>query len=106
MDEAAWAAMCPPVRQRYAAEGVTGAGATATAAGGGRRLGRSLVLGPLRGVAALRLARRPPPATFPRRARILLIQPDNLGGMLLTTPVMRLLKAVLPDCELTVMAGA
>jgi ADP-heptose:LPS heptosyltransferase len=118
MDEAAWAAMCPPVRQRYAAEGITGAGATAPAApaapaapglsgkGGGRRLGRALVLGPLHRVAAFRLARRPAPAALPQRARILLIQPDNLGGMLLTTPVMRLLKAALPDCELTVMAGA
>jgi ADP-heptose:LPS heptosyltransferase len=111
MDEAAWAAMCPPVRQRYAAEGVAGAGAAAPTApagrgAGGRRLGRSLVLGPLRWVADFRLARRPPPAALPRRARILLIQPDNLGGMLLTTPVMRLLKSALPDCELTVMAGA
>ena len=66
--------MCPPVRLRYAAEGVTGAGATPPAAlaapgkGGGRRLSRALVLGPLRRVAAFRLARRPAPATLPAGA--------------------------------------
>jgi ADP-heptose:LPS heptosyltransferase len=103
MDEAAWAAMCPPVRQRYAAEGKSGAAAPAAPAG--RRPGRALVLGALRRVARWRLARRPAPATLPARARILVVQPDNLGGMLLTTPVLRLLKAGLPECELTVMAG-
>jgi ADP-heptose:LPS heptosyltransferase len=92
MDEAAWAAMCPPVRQRYAA-------------GGRSRRGRAIVLGLLRRVAHVRLARRRPPPALPDNARILAIQPDNLGGMLLTTPALRLLKAGLPGCELTVMAG-
>jgi ADP-heptose:LPS heptosyltransferase len=92
MDEAAWAAMCPPVRERYAS-------------GGRSRRGRAVVLGVLRRVAHFRLARRTPPPPLPEHARILAIQPDNLGGMLLTTPALRLLKAGLPGCELTVLAG-
>ena len=63
------------------------------------------MLGALRQVARYRLHRRGPPAPLPPNARILAIQPDNLGGMLLTTPALRLLKAALPECELTVMAG-
>jgi ADP-heptose:LPS heptosyltransferase len=56
-------------------------------------------------VARYRLRQRGPPGTLPPNARILAIQPDNLGGLLLTTPALRLLKAGLPECELTVMAG-
>ncbi|MGH2355003.1 MAG: glycosyltransferase family 9 protein, partial [Chloroflexota bacterium] len=44
-------------------------------------------------------------AAIPVDARILAIQPDHLGGMLLTTPALRLLKQAFPTGELTVLAG-
>ena len=108
MDEAAWAALCPPVRQRYLAEGgQPGQGQQGSSAARvqARERGRAVMLGALRQVARFRLRRRGPPGPLPSNARILAVQPDNLGGMLLTTPALRLLKAGLPACELTVMAG-
>jgi ADP-heptose:LPS heptosyltransferase len=105
VDEAAWAALCPPVRERYLAEGGQPGPGQSAARVQARERGRALMLGALRQVSRFRLRRRGPPGPLPPNARILAVQPDNLGGMLLTTPALRLLKAGLPECELTVMAG-
>ena len=109
MDSAAWAALCPPVRERYLAEGRQPGSVQPAGRQQGRarvrQRGRALLLGALHQVTRYRLRRRGPPGPLPPNARILVIQPDNLGGMLLTTPALRLLKAGLPECELTVMAG-
>src|SRR5204862_2532338 len=42
---------------------------------------------------------------IPPDVRILAIQPDNLGGALLTSAAYRLIKAALPTAYLTVLAG-
>ena len=42
---------------------------------------------------------------LPVDARILVVQPDHLGGMLASTPAMRLIKETLPTAEVTVLAG-
>ncbi len=98
----AWPAMCPPARARYLADGRP-------------RRGRALILRWLRWQAARRLAGggecpddRSGPAqlhAIPEDPRILAIQPDHLGGMLLTTPALRLLKGAWPRSEITVLAG-
>ncbi len=51
--------------------------------------------------AAARQARLPLPGT----ARILLIRPDHLGDLLLTTPVLQALKTRAPDGRITMMVG-
>jgi ADP-heptose:LPS heptosyltransferase len=51
--------------------------------------------------AALQQARAPLPGT----ARILLIRPDHLGDLLLTTPVLPALKTWAPDARITMMVG-
>ncbi len=95
---AAWPAMCLPVRARYAA-GLSVAPHRRVRAFLDRWLVRE---------AQRRLARLPPGASqapLPPAARILAIRPDHLGDVLLTTPALRLLKAALPACEITVLAG-
>lgn len=50
---------------------------------------------------ASRLAHRPQGA----HPRILLLRPDYLGDLLLTTPVLNALKAAIPDAHVTMMVG-
>ena len=50
---------------------------------------------------AARRAREPAPET----PRILLVRPDHLGDLVLTTPVFHALKACLPNAHLTLMVG-
>ncbi len=50
---------------------------------------------------ASRQTRSPRPGT----SRILLIRPDHLGDLLLTTPVLHALKTRAPDVRITMMAG-
>src|SRR6266542_356220 len=87
--------MCPPVRARYAAEWA------------GPNRPRQLALRWLEWESNRRFNRRAamgnPP--LPPDARILAIQPDHLGGALLTTPAWRLIKEALPTAYLTVLAG-
>lgn len=45
------------------------------------------------------------PARLPSRERILLIRPDHLGDVLLTTPAIRALRAARPQAELHALAG-
>ncbi len=42
---------------------------------------------------------------LPETARILLIRPDHLGDLLLTTPVLHALKTLAPDARITMMVG-
>ena len=52
------------------------------------------------------LARLPIPMVKPpARERILLVRPDHLGDMLLTTPAIHALRRARPDAELHVLAG-
>jgi ADP-heptose:LPS heptosyltransferase len=44
-------------------------------------------------------------AQFPKRPRILLIRPDHLGDLLLTSPAIELLRKGLPDAHLTLLVG-
>jgi ADP-heptose:LPS heptosyltransferase len=46
-----------------------------------------------------------PPQAPPRAPRILLIRPDHLGDLVLTTPVLRALKAHIPNATITMMVG-
>ena len=89
---AAWPAMCPPVRARYGAEARP-------------NRARAIALRWLRWEAGRRLRARSGGAAVPLDAEILAIQPDHLGGVLLTTPAFRLLKEALPQARLTVLAG-
>jgi ADP-heptose:LPS heptosyltransferase len=94
--------MCPPVRHRYAGE----SGANRAREGmlrllrwqSARRLERTRRAGAA-GAAEHGGARIPPDA------RILAVQPDNLGGALLTTAAYRLIKTALPTAYLTVLSG-
>jgi ADP-heptose:LPS heptosyltransferase len=45
------------------------------------------------------------PCRTPRQERILLIRPDHLGDMLLTTPAIRALRAARPEAELHALIG-
>jgi ADP-heptose:LPS heptosyltransferase len=90
---AAWEAMCPPVRARYAA-----------AVRPNRA--RAWALRALRWESTRRAGSMPEPAdALPVNARILAVQPDHLGGVLAATPAFRLIKETLPTCYLTVLAG-
>ena len=40
-----------------------------------------------------------------KKPRILLIRPDHLGDLILTTPVLRALKIHVPDADITMMVG-
>ena len=55
----------------------------------------------------LRLAARIPvrPLRMEEKDRILLIRPDHLGDMLLSTPAIRALRAARPDAEIHMLAG-
>lgn len=59
------------------------------------------VLGWPRSHRAARLARQRPA----RPARILLLRPDHLGDLILTTPVLQALKDHAPDARITMMVG-
>src|ERR1700726_2180473 len=50
---------------------------------------------------AAQKARQPLPAA----PRILLIRPDHLGDLVLTTPVLHALKQHVPDAQITMMIG-
>jgi ADP-heptose:LPS heptosyltransferase len=99
---AAWPAMCPPVRERYAAAGA-GSRARELALRWLRWQARRHVQRPGNGATTAGAANRD--SVIPAQPRILAIQPDHLGGMLLTTPALRLLKLAWPDSEITVLAG-
>lgn len=49
------------------------------------------------------LGRRPPPAAPP--SRVLVLRPDHLGDLLLTTPALQHLRATLPRAHLTLAVG-
>lgn len=50
---------------------------------------------------AIRAARQP----IPTAPRILLIRPDHLGDLVLTTPVLHALKSAMPNAHITMMVG-
>lgn len=89
---AAWDSMCSPVRSRYATQATPGRA-------------RRVVSGLLRWEVARRLSGAGDPGVLSVNARILVVQPDHLGGVLASTPALRLLKASLPTAEITVLAG-
>src|SRR2546422_3194113 len=72
-----------------------------------KRLLRLLVLLIVRvvGAPAAHAASRSANAHVPAVPRILLIRPDHLGDMVLTTPVLAALKSRLPNAHLTMMVG-
>jgi len=53
----------------------------------------------------VRTAARHAGLPLPGTARILLIRPDHLGDLLLTTPVLHALKTRVPDASITMMVG-
>ena len=90
---AAWAAMCGPVRERYAADGARGrarAFMLRWIEWEARRRGAGAAVGG---------------HTLRPDARILAIRPDHLGDALLTTPALRLIKEALRTVDVTVLAG-
>src|SRR5438093_1523106 len=52
-----------------------------------------------------RQAHKPQPAQPVRAPRILLIRPDHLGDLIMTTPVLDALKKQVPDASITMMVG-
>jgi heptosyltransferase III len=60
-------------------------------------------LGILRGLGAL--ISRQPAAELPRDARILIIRPDHIGDVLLTTPAIDVLRHAFPDGYLAALVG-
>ncbi|CAA9249193.1 MAG: hypothetical protein AVDCRST_MAG77-2078 [uncultured Chloroflexi bacterium] len=90
---AAWDAMCAPVRERYA--------------GSSPNRARNLALRWLRWEVRRREGQAAPASGAALRvdARILIVQPDHLGGVLASTPTFRLLKAALPTAKLTALVG-
>ena len=92
---AAWPAMCPPVRQRYAATGQP-------------HRARAFALRWLAWEAKRRARQRErggSTATLGAEMSVLAIRPDHLGDALLATPAFRLLKQALPTARLTVLCG-
>ncbi|GAC1567100.1 MAG: glycosyltransferase family 9 protein [Ktedonobacteraceae bacterium] len=65
-----------------------------------------LLLVRLYGIPRARAAARKARASTPVASRILLIRPDHLGDMVLTTPVLRALKQQAPDAHITMMVGS
>ncbi|MBI3970963.1 MAG: glycosyltransferase family 9 protein [Chloroflexi bacterium] len=102
---ASWAAMCPPVRARYAAAAQPNRGrafALRWLAWEARR--RSRRAAGDAGATEASSMRSGGPA-IPADARILAIRPDHLGDVLLTTPALGLIKDALPTARITVLAG-
>ena len=68
---------------------------------------RTLILFAIRvfGIAGARLADRQAQQPAPQSPRILLIRPDHLGDLVLTTPVLNALKTHLPNASITMMVG-
>ena len=64
-----------------------------------------LLLVYLLGWPRMRLAARRATRERTRPARILLVRPDHLGDLILTTPVLQALREHAPDAELTMMVG-
>ncbi len=60
------------------------------------------LLGALGAFMAARQARQP----LPHRPRILLIRPGNLGDLVMTTPVLRALRAQAPDAHITMLVAS
>ena len=60
-------------------------------------------LGLLRGLG--RLVPGPPATPLSREARILIIRPDHIGDVLLTTPAIALLRLSLPSAHLAALVG-
>ena len=89
IEGAVWEAMCPPVRERYEREG------------GGRL--RGLIVRAL----AWEVRRRGVEArqSVAIDARLLVVQPDHLGGVIASTPAIRLIKETLPTAEITALVG-
>src|SRR4051812_45296483 len=67
-----------------------------------RALARQLVL---RGLAALYGRRGYDRQDVGAVRRVLVIRPDHLGDLLLATPALGLLRAALPDAEITALVG-
>jgi ADP-heptose:LPS heptosyltransferase len=67
--------------------------------------GLVLLLVRLYGLPRARAAAKKVRATVPPAPRILLIRPDHLGDMLLTTPVLDALKNSAPNAHITMMVG-
>ncbi len=72
-----------------------------------RQLLRTLMLTLIRimGLPGALLTRRQASKLLPAIPRILLIRPDHLGDMVLTTPVFHALKTHIPQARITVMVG-
>src|SRR5947207_8219159 len=68
---------------------------------------RTLILFAIRvfGIAGARSADRQAQQPAPQSPRILLIRPDHLGDLVLTTPVLNALKTHLPNASITMMVG-
>ena len=67
--------------------------------------GMILLLVRLNGLPRARAAAKKVRATVPPAPRILLMRPDHLGDMVLTTPVLDALKQRAPDAHITMMVG-
>jgi ADP-heptose:LPS heptosyltransferase len=68
---------------------------------------RTLILLAIRvfGIPGVRAAARQAQLSLPQSPRILLIRPDHLGDLILTTPVLHALKSRLPNATITMMVG-
>ncbi len=76
---------------------------TAPPATGRRDTARRTVLAAFGATARLTGRKRHP--SLPTRPRLLLIRPDHLGDVLLTSPAIEMLRKALPDAHLTMMVG-
>ncbi|GHO83084.1 glycosyltransferase family 9 protein [Dictyobacter formicarum] len=73
-----------------------------------KRLLRALILILVRiygGFGAKKASRRRRLQSAERSPRILLVRPDHLGDLIMTTPILQAIKEQLPDAQLTMMIG-
>jgi len=72
-----------------------------------KQLLRTLILFAIRiiGIPGARVAAQQAQKPTPQAPRILLIRPDHLGDLVLTTPVLHALKSHLPNATITMMVG-
>ncbi len=72
-----------------------------------KQLLRTLILFAIRiiGIPGARVAAQQAQKPTPQAPRILLIRPDHLGDLVLTTPVLHALKSHLPNSTITMMVG-
>src|SRR6266581_4062565 len=72
-----------------------------------KRLLRAIILMLVRvlGAPGIRQARRKARSKTDEQARILLIRPDHLGDMVLTTPILDALRAHMPEAHITILVG-